>query len=363
MKKVLALCLAVVLSLSVLLVGCGGGDDKGSAGGDGETLKAVFVVGNALGDQSFIDSTWKGMEDAKEQLGIEVKATELNNDKSKYEPGIQDAAESDNKIIVSTGMEMLEYVNKHAANYPEKLFIVCDVDTNAEIKADNILGIHYNANEGDYMAGAVAAIKSKTGKIGFLGGMDSPVINDFLVGYIEGAKAINPDIKVAVNYVGSYSDPAKGGEFANSQIKNGVDVIHPVAGGSGTGALAEAAKQKVFTIGVDSDQYMKLKDSAPETAEYIVTSSLKNVGDSVFAQLKAIKETGKFDGTKIVTLGIKENAVALVKNENFDKHMTADDKAKLDEIVKKVENGEVTVGTAYGKTAEEITALINSVKP
>lgn len=363
MKKALALCMAVVLSLSVLLVGCGGDKKDDGGGDDKKTTSAIFVVGNALGDQSFIDSTWSGLQKAEQELGMKVTTNELNNAKDKYESAIQDAAESEYSVIVSTGMEMLEHVNKHAANYPDKKFLVVDIDTNAEIKADNILGIHYNQNEGDFMAGAVAAIKSKSGKIGFIGGMDSPVINDFLVGYIEGAQAINKDIKVAVSYVGSYGDPAKGGEFANTQINDGVDVLHPVAGGSGTGALTKAAERKVFTIGVDSDQYAKLKESNPTAAEYIITSSLKNVGDSVFDQLKNVQDTGNFKGEKIVTLGIKENAVALVKNENFDKHMTDEEKAKLDEVVKKVENGEIQVGTAYGKTAAEVTELIKSVQP
>lgn len=361
MKKVLALCLAVVLSLSTLLVGCGGGNKDGGTASEGEKVKALFVVGNALGDQSFIDSTWRGLQRAKDELGMEVKATELNNAKDKYESGIIDAGEGEYQIIVTTGMEMLEHVNNHAAEFPNKKFIVCDIDTNAEIKADNILGIHYNQNEGDFLAGAVAAIKSETGKIGFIGGMDNPVINDFLVGYIEGAKAVNPDIKVAVSYVGAYNNPTTGGEFANKQINDGVDIIHPVAGGSGTGALQKASERGVYTIGVDSDQYAMFKDSNPKVSEYIITSMLKNVGDSVFEQIKTIKDGGEFKGKQIITLGIKEKAVELVENDNYNKLMSDNDKAKLAEIVKKVENGEITVSTAYGKTAEEIKAIMDSV--
>lgn len=360
MKKVLALCLAAVMSLG-LLAGCGGG----GKGDSGEKKKVGFVVGSSLGDQSFLDSCWSGLEKAKNELNYTTKAIELGGDKSKYESGIVDGAEN-NDIVVTTGMEMLDYVLKHAKDFPDKKFIVADVDTDSKIEEPNVIGIHYQQNEGDFLAGAVAAMKSKTGVVGFIGGMDSLVINDFLIGYIQGAQAVNKDIKVAVSYVGSYSDGAKGGEFANSQMTNKkADVIHPVAGGSGIGALEKVAeKEGVYAIGVDSDQYAMLKDTKPKVAERIITSSLKNVGDSVFEQLKAIQDDKwKADGKHVIVLGIKENAVALVENDNYKKLMTEDELKKLDELKEKVSKGEIKIDTAYGKSTKEINDIINKVKP
>lgn len=357
MKKVLALCLVAAMSL-MMLVGCGG--DKKSD----DKIKVKFVVGGNRGDQSFVDSTWSGVERAGKELGVEASANELGGDKSKYESGIITAAE-ENNVVVCTGMEMLAIVNKKAKDFKDTKFIVADIDKDAKIEEPNVIGIHYKQNEADFLAGAVAAMKSKSGVIGFVGGMDVLVINDFLVGYIEGAKAVNPKIKVAVNYVGSFSDGPKGGEYALTQINNKkVDVIHPVAGGSGIGVLEKAAEKKIWAIGVDSDQYAKFKDSKPDVAKQIVTSALKNVGDSVFAQIKNIKENKfKADGKGVVILGIKDDAVKLVENDQFKTILTKEELAKYEQLKKDVSDGKINISTAYGKTAKEIKDIIDSVQP
>jgi basic membrane protein A len=185
-------------------------------------------------------------------------------------------------------------------------------------------------------------------RIGFVGGQDIPVINDFRVGFEQGARQVNPDVEVLAAYVGNFNDPARGKELALAQIEQGADVIFAAAGESGLGALEAAGEQGVYSIGVDSDQYMLLQESQPEIAASVVTSMLKNVDNSV---LRAIELY--MDGTLAVgqaeVLGIREEGVGLARNENFDNLVPQDMADELDRLIEMIEAGEITVDTAIGQ--------------
>jgi basic membrane protein A len=184
--------------------------------------------------------------------------------------------------------------------------------------------------------------------IGFLGGMDINVINDFKVGYEQGAKYIDPGVKVLVSYAGAWNDEAKGKELILAQLDQGADIAFNVAGQTGIGLLDAAKEARRYAIGVDSDQYLLFKDSNPERASYIVTSMLKNVDYSLFRALK-----GTIDGSikygAAEALGIKEGGVGVADNENFRKLIPEAMRKKIKDLEQKIIKGEIKVDTAFGQ--------------
>lgn len=204
---------------------------------------------------------------------------------------------------------------------------------------------------------------SETGVFGFVGGMDNVTINDFLVGLIEGAQYINPDMKFAVAYIGNFDDAVKCKEITLSQISNQkADVVYGCAGQAGLGNIEAAAENGVYSIGGDSDQAMILKESNEDKASCIITSIMKRVDMSL---LKAVSDymEGSLEWGTAGELGLNDQAVGLAKNEYYEAILTEEQRAQIDEIEQKIIDGEITVGTAFGMTTEEIEALRNSVQP
>ena len=362
MKKLRKVIIAFML-VSIILVGCGkGSTDNG--GGDNDKLKIAAVVNGNLGDKSFFDSLEKGLQDLKEKHGFEIKIIETGFDETKWEPAIIDASEEDWDIIIAGTWQMADYVSKVADQYPEKKYIVYDTTVDYENGANsNVYSIEYKQNEGSYLAGALAAHLTETDKLGFVGGLDIPVINDFLVGYIDGAQSVNPDIKVATAYIGNFSDTGIAKELGLAQIGLGVDFVFPSASIAGNGAL-EAAKDKgVKAIGVDSDQSLLYKESNDEVmAELISTSVLKEVGNSIIRAIELEME-GKLEWGTGEVLGIKEGAIGIAKSEYYEKNVPADIKEKINEIEEKIKNGEIEVKTAFGMSADDLNDLRNTLKP
>lgn len=203
-----------------------------------------------------------------------------------------------------------------------------------------------------------------TGKklIGFLGGMDIPVINDFLVGYIQGAKYVDKDIKVAISYIGDFSDSAKGKELALAQYQQGVAIGFNVAGQAGLGQLDAAKEMNRYVIGVDSDQAMLFAESDPAKANLIVTSMLKRVDNSLVRAIKLYKEgTLKFGQAE--ALGLKEDAVGLADNEYYRKLVPEEIRQYIEELKLKIINGEIKVDSALGMDTNKLNEIRNSVKP
>lgn len=327
-----------------------------------EKLKVTYIVGGNLGDKSFNDSAWTGLQKAQKDLGVEIKALELGGDPSKQEPAIRDVSEDGTDIIMVASGGLTEAVAKLAPEYPDVKYVVFDVGPTYAITADNVYGISFKQNEADFLAGAVGAKLSKSGVIGFVGGQENPIINDFLVGYIDGAKQANKDVKIAVSFVGNWTDSAKGKEMSFAQVLLGADVLHGVAGGAGLGVIEAAAEKKLWALGVDSDQTVLFKDSDPAKANAIVTSALKNVGDTLYNVLKANKD-GKVNWGKRESLGIKEGAVGLARNDNYKKNVPADVQKWIDELEEKVKSGAYVVPSAFTMTNDEFVNLKNSVKP
>ena len=357
MKKLLALVLAGAMALS--MVACSGGNDKGGADEGAEKLK-VNLLCSQLGDKSFNDSADTALKALKDAGEIEYVVREFGNDNSVVEQELMEAAEAGYDIVMCNNLgygKATEWLRNNAETYPDTWFFVYDEPTDT-VDAANVILLAYRANESDYLAGVVAAKESETGVIGFVGGMENPVIHDFLVGYIQGAKSVNPDVKVLVAYTDSYTDAQKGNELGTTMLGQGADVIHGVAGTAGNGALEAAAKAGKLCIGVDADQYYTLKDGKPEVADRVITSALKEVGKSLVSLVKEV-EAGTLvkEGDRVWFAG--EGAyVGIAENENYDKLASDETKAAVDAAKAGLADGSITVKSAYDMTTDEINRMV-----
>lgn len=363
MKKFKLILFAAVLLL--VTVGCSSTTDSASEDG------VILIVNGNLGDLGFFDSANEGMKCVEKDLGLPIQVIETGSDESKWEPALADAAEEKAKIIIAVSPSMVDPIQQIAPQYPDKTFILIDnaVDY-SKGNLDNVYSATFKQNEGSFLAGALGAYMTtelpnadENSMIGFLGGMDIPPINDFLVGYIEGAKYVNEDIKVVATYAGDYYDPAKGKELGIALANKGVDVIFPAAGPTGLGTIEAARETNKYIIGVDSDQSaMYSNNNKQDIADIIISSMVKRVGDVLFNSVKLHQEDKLPLGTA-EQLGVKEGAVGLAKNDVFTSSMKPETIAALEEIEQKIVAGEIEVSTAIGMSTEILNSIKTSVAP
>ena len=385
MKKLTAALLAMSMTAG-LLAGCGApepeettaaetaAEAEETTAAEGETeaeaeavnpeeYRVGLMIPGNLGDKSFFDAAFNSIEPIKEQLGVTVEYVECGTDTSKFYPALVDMCEADYDLILTISSNNDDALVQVAEEYPDQKFINLD-DEMAEPPA-NVYIMGTKNNEMSYLAGAAGALKAAElgeSTIGFVGGMDIPGINEFLVGYIEGAQAINPDIKVATSYVGSFTDTAKANENALLLYNSGLSVIFAAAGQSGLGVIDAAVEQGKFVIGVDSDQAAALKDSQPDMANVIITSAIKNISDNaVKAVDRAMKDEIPY-GTREV-FGIAEGAVGIAENEFYEKLLSEEDRAKVEELKQQVIAGEVEMTPTAGITTEKINEIRDAVRP
>ena len=337
--------LVLMLVMMLTLTACGGTDEPKPNTPDAKPT-AVLLIGNK-GDLSFNDSAVRGVEKADAELAMDVTVLEYGTEPDNYEPSVVDAAESGYDIVIVTST-LREYVEQYAPEYPDTTWIMFDSDFDySSGNYDNVYTILYSANEGSFLGGYIAAKLSETGTLGFLGGMEAPIILDFLKGYEQGAKLANPDVKVLVNYAGSWIDSAKGKELTLAMNSQGADVVFGVAGGTGIGALEAATERELKVIGVDSDQAMIFDASGRmDFAEALPTSVLKNVDNSLFRALDLYLKGELAIGTTEV-LGLKELGVGIAKNKYYDKYVTKEIQDEVDALAEQVMNGEIKVESAY----------------
>ncbi|AIQ64860.1 adenine nucleotide translocator 1 [Paenibacillus stellifer] len=382
MKKMLALVSVLML---VILTACSGSGNsatgntaatssnapaasEAAASKDGDKLKVVLLIPGNLGDKSFLDSANRGLELVRDQLGATTKVIEMGTDQTKWEPIYRDVVEQDWDLIISGNSTASEIFHAIAAEHPEKKFI--DFDTDFEDVPDNVYAMWYRVNDASFLAGAAAALTTTSNLpnanpekiIGFLGGLDVPGINAFLVGYIEGAQYVVPDIKVITSYAGDFGDPAKGKELSLVQYNSGADVIFGAAGGTGLGIFDAAKEKKKYAIGVDSDQAEMVKGTDPDKANLILTSSMKNIDQSILRAVKKYQE-GTLEFGKRETLSFTEGAVGIAKNDIYNAAFTPEMKAKIEEIEKKLINKEIVVSDASKMETSEVEKIRNAVKP
>ena len=385
MRKLTAALLAMSMTAG-LLAGCGApepeattaaeteaaGETTAEAGADAsEAAEAVnpedyrvglMIPGN-LGDKTFFDAAFNSIEPIKEQLGVTVEYVECGTDTSTFYPALEDMCEADYDLILTISSNNDDALVQVAEEYPDQKFI--NLDDELTDPPANVYIMGTKNNEMSFLAGAAGALKAaELGEdtIGFVGGMDIPGINEFLVGYIEGAQAINPDIKVATSYVGSFTDTAKAKENALLLYNSGLSVIFAAAGQSGLGVIDAAVEQGKFVIGVDSDQAEALKDSQPDMAAVIITSAIKNISDNA---VKAVDRAMKGEipyGTREV-FGLADGAVGIAENEFYEQLLSEEARAQIEELKQQVIAGEVEMTPTEGITTEKINEIREAVRP
>ncbi|MEN3008657.1 BMP family ABC transporter substrate-binding protein [Pseudothermotoga sp.] len=334
-------------------------------------LKVALLLNGALGDKSFFDSAGRGIQMAIKELGVQGKIIEAGYNPANWRPYLEDISDEDYDIIIVGTWQMQEILEEIAPMHPEKKYFIFDTSVNYKKPGlKNVYSILYKQNEGSFLVGALAALITTSGMpktnpepiIGFLGGMDIPVINDFLVGYIEGAKYVNPNIKVLISYVGSFNDPAKGKELSLAMYRQGADIIFNVAGNTGIGLLEAAKEADRWAIGVDSDQALIYEDIDKEIAKRIVTSMMKNVDISIFRGLKLHLE-GKLKYGQAEALGIAEGGVGVADNKYYRELVPEQFRNRIKELEQKILKGEIKVSTVFGMPQEQLDKLRQSVKP
>jgi basic membrane protein A and related proteins len=249
---------AGMMILLLLITACTGKTRKPSATGSYK-VGLVFDVGGR-GDKSFNDAAYSGLEQAKKQLGIEFDYIEPQGEGADREAALrQMAADPDVRMIVGVGLLFTEDITSIANEFPDKKFVCIDYNPQPGTKIPaNLSGIVFEEKKGSFMAGAIAALVSKTGTIGFIGGMDSSIIRKFETGYAEGARYVKPGIKVIPGFIGmtgtAFNDPARGRELALGQYSRGADIIYQAAGASGQGVIEAARQTGKLVICTDMDQ-------------------------------------------------------------------------------------------------------------
>ena len=376
MKKFLALCLALIMVLS--LAACGektpADTDTNTPDDSEKVYNVVYLVNGNLGDKSFFDSAQAGLEQLKADGRITLRTIEMggtDEDQPTWLSNLYEVSESGEYDVVICGTyQMPDYLKEVATAYPEQKYVIFDDNTYVG-ENSNVLNLTYKQNDMGYLIGVYAAcmtvdtnlpLVNEDAVVGFVGGVDSPVINDFLIGFIQGAQSVNPDIKIDTRYTNDYVDTAIAKEYGISMINdNHCDIIWGVAGNAGNGA-AEAALEtgKAYFIGVDSDQELTLSS---DLAALTLTSGLKNIGNSLIWVFDELDAGNEHWGTE-VTLGLAEGGVGIVTDKNFDKLASAETKAAVEAAQAGVLDGSIVVDSALAEGGADLAvSLREAVRP
>ena len=293
----------------------------------------IYDMGGKF-DKSFNEGVYNGVKRFSEETGIEVMEFEVTSE-TQREQAMRRFAQRGATVVLGVGFAQADAIAKVAAEFPDTQFSIIDVTW---LDAPNLRQYGFKEHEGSYLVGIAAAMASETGKVGFVGGMDIPLIRRFACGYVQGVKAANADAEVFQNMTGStpaaWNDPAKGAELTQSQIDRGADVVYHAAGGTGAGVIRAAADAGKLAIGVDSNQ----NGMAPGS---VLTSMLKRVDVAAYETFKDAA-SGNFE-TGVRVLGAAEGGVDYAIDDNNAEILTADMKTAIDAAKAKIISGEIQV--------------------
>jgi len=383
MKRTISLLLAMMMVV-MMFAGCGSKPaeetkaPEAEAAAPAETaapaedaLEIIYLVNGSLGDKGFFDSAASGIKMMADELGAETKIVEMGRDETSYESNYLDVSDQDWDLIVSGTFSVVELAQEVAVQYPDKEYLVfdCSIDFDT-VTTNNMVGLAYYSNQGSFLSGVLAAkmlLESEDAKIdasnktlGFIGSMDTPGINDFLVGYLEGVKYVDPEIKVLCSYVGSFEDVTKCMEMTTQLYNQGAQIVFAPVSQSILGAATAASNCDKYLIACDQDLYSQLVESDPALAANIVTSSLKNVGESLFTAVKNLQD-GTMKMGNNYTLGLDSGAVGLAKNDNYNTIVPEAIRTAIEEVEGKIISGELEVSSAFTMTNDEVVALRDSM--
>ncbi len=344
LNRVIALMLVAVLAVSLVAVaGCQKKQEEAAK----PKIGLVFDVGG-LGDKSFNDSAYAGLTKAEGDFDIDTQYLEPTEGGADREQLLRSLAEQGYGLVFAVGFLFTDAVIAAAKDFPNTKFALIDGYIADLTDQSNVVCLGFTEHEGSFLVGAAAALKSQTGKIGFVGGMTGALIQKFECGYRAGAKYVNPNIEVVVNYIGetgeAFKNPTAGKELALAQYDAGCDVIYHASGQSGVGVIAAAAERQKWVIGVDSDQYLT---ASAEEQPWILTSMLKRVDTSVYETIKAFVN-GQFMGG-YATFNLAVDGVGYSLSNTAA--LTSDIQAKVDELKAKIVSGEIVVPSNYDELA------------
>lgn len=298
-KKMKSLLL-VTLVVGGTVVGCG----KSTDNAEDKTKVTLVLSTGGVNDQSFNQSAWEGAKEAEKELGVEVSYLESKSD-SEYIQNIETAIDNDSDLVIGVGFQMRDAIKEVAEAYPEQNFAI--IDSTYEEIPENVRPILFNEEQAGYAVGLIASQMTKTGTVGFIGGIDIPSCSNFGVGFKKAIEEENKNNKVLVQYTNSFSDAAKGRVVAEQMVKDGADILFMASGGGNSGILEVAKENNIKVIGVDMpNNYL-----APE---YVITSALKNVGEGVKLTIKDFTE-GNFNGGNEVRYDLTNGGVGFEKTD------------------------------------------------
>ncbi|WP_340032309.1 BMP family ABC transporter substrate-binding protein [Paenibacillus sp. FSL K6-1122] len=345
MKKMLSLSLVMLLAVSVMLAGCGskpkeetnaGGDTGGTSTEAKSDLKIGMVTDvGGVNDKSFNQSAWEALQATETETGAAVKYLQSKSDEE-YIPNLNEFVKGGYDLTWGIGFQLADAIKTVADQNPDAKLAIID----SVVDSPNVKSVTFAEEEGSFLVGVVAGLTTKTNKIGFVGGMESPLIKKFEVGFREGVKAVNPDAKFISNYTGAFDKPDLGKAAAATLYNEGVDIIFHASGATGNGVFNEAIARKkqgqdVWVIGVDKDQSLEFGD------EITLTSMIKKVDEAVKRVNKEVVDGTFAGGSENLTL--KENGVGIADTSTAN--VPADTLAKVEEYKEKIISGEIKVPT------------------
>ena len=306
--------------------------------GDKKKVGLVFDVGG-LGDKSFNDAANRGLEKAKKELAVEAEYKEPGEGNAR-EGEMRRFATKKFDLVFGIGFLFTDDITNLAEKFPKVHWACVDYSvTEGKKIPENLLALKFKEQEGSFLVGALATLVSKSGKVGFVGGMNIPLIRKFEAGFKAGCKHVNPKVEVVASYAGNtgeaFKNPTKGKELALAQIDQGVDVIFHASGSTGLGVFEACRDKGKFAIGVDSDQW---DEKMPDV---VLTSMVKHVEVAVFDAIKSESEGGFKGGIR--ELGLAENGVGYVYDEHNKKHIPDEVHAKLEDLKKEIIEGKIKV--------------------
>lgn len=344
--------MSVAFVAALALAACGGGDSPSEdpttsdaapeEGGDG--ISVVNVINGPLGDQGFFDDAARGM-DMIEAAGHTIQNIQADADNpAQWRTNLESVSTGDWDIVITGTSQMIDILDETAPKYPDQKYIIYD----SVVEQPNVASIVYRQNEGSFLAGVLAAqvtmnadqfpLATGSKKVGVIGGMDIPVINDFVVGFEKGVESVDPSIEVLVSYIGDFVDANRGFDQAQAMYNQGADVVFQVAGGAGLGVLRASEESGRYSIGVDSNQNQLHPG-------HILASMLKNIGVSLDSAVAA-SIAGELEYGTTTEYGLANDGVSL----DFDDNEGIVPQEIQDEVARyaqQVVDGEIEVPTAY----------------
>ncbi|WP_029433360.1 BMP family protein [Blastococcus sp. URHD0036] len=350
MRKAGLRAAALLTAGSLALAGCASDDSDSdssgsgsSGGGDGDVKIGLAYDTGGRGDKSFNDSAYAGASAAAESLGAELQDLSPNADASNRADLLTQLADDGFNPIIAVGFAYADALAEVAPQYPDVSFAIVDSAVDGT-GLDNATGLLFAAEQGSFLGGVAAALKTETDHIGFVGGVDVPLIQTFQAGYEQGARAVNPDIVIDVQYISPAGDfsgfnaPEKATDIAGAMYANGADIVYHAAGGSGQGVFEAAAAAGGLAIGVDSDQYETVGDAALQ--QVILTSVLKRVDVAVQSFIEDF-ESGDVEGGTDIVNDLSTEGMELSTSGGF----IDDIQAQIDDYRQQIIDGDIEVSS------------------